>query len=105
MKKYKLYIDTRNNRKIFVGLVINGQIKISSKVLKTWTSQIILKEIVRALNKESIAFSRIDEIKVEAGPGSYTGLRVGVSVANALGWLLQIPVNGKKDGIIIPAYT
>ncbi|MFH1536127.1 MAG: hypothetical protein ABIC96_03620 [Patescibacteria group bacterium] len=35
-------------------------------------------------------------IEVETGPGSFTGLRVGVSVANALGFALNIPVNGKK---------
>ena len=38
----------------------------------------------------------VDEIEVDRGPGSYTGIRVGVSVANALGFALNIPVNGKK---------
>jgi len=35
----------------------------------------------------------IKEIKINSGPGSFTGLRVGVTVANMLGFLLDIPVN------------
>ena len=41
-------------------------------------------------------FKDLKEVEVEIGPGSFTGLRVGVSVANALGYSLNIPVNGKK---------
>ena len=45
----------------------------------------------------------ISEIEVNTGPGSFTGLRVGVSIANALGWALGIPVNGKdlKKGEVV----
>lgn len=47
----------------------------------------------------------IDEINVEEGPGSYTGLKVGASVANALSFALQKKVNGKMSGELIePTY-
>ena len=42
------------------------------------------------------SWDELEGIEVETGPGSFTGLRVGVSVANALGFALGIPVNGKK---------
>ena len=45
--------------------------------------------------KKARTIKDITEIEVNLGPGSFTGLRVGGSVANALGWLLGIPVNGK----------
>lgn len=49
--------------------------------------------------------SDITEIQVKTGPGSFTGLRVGVSVAKTLGKLLHIPVNGTLDAVIVPLYT
>lgn len=36
--------------------------------------------------------SDLEKIGVYAGPGSFTGLRIGISVANALGYSLGIPV-------------
>ena len=47
-------------------------------------------------NKLKIQISKKSE--VNRGPGSFTGLRVGVAIANALGFLLKIPVNGKRVG-------
>lgn len=58
-------------------------------------SQALLGAIMEALAKTSIKKENLSEIKVKTGPGSFTGLRVGVSVANALGFGLGIPVNGK----------
>lgn len=37
----------------------------------------------------------INEIEVNTGQGLYTGLRIGISVTNAIGWALEIPVSGK----------
>lgn len=59
-------------------------------------SQVLLPLIKRILKKNGVGFTDLTSIEVEKGPGSFTGLRVGVSVANALGFVLGIPVNGKK---------
>ncbi len=37
---------------------------------------------------------QLEGIVAIKGPGSFTGLRVGLSAANVLGWSLQIPVVG-----------
>lgn len=65
----------------------------------------ILKLIKQAVDEAKISLQAIDEIWVEEGPGSYTGLKVGVSVANALGFSLQKKVNGRALGRLIePVY-
>lgn len=47
----------------------------------------------------------LDTIYVRRGLGSYTGLRVGVAVANSLGWALSIPVHGVYSDILTPLST
>ena len=58
------------------------------------TVHIKIKEI---LNKSSIDLKDIGGIVVYQGPGSFTGLRIGLSVANALAYALQIPVVGSTN--------
>lgn len=99
----KLSIDTSNseNIKISVG---STKIETSSREKK---SQILLQSIKEALDKENKELKDLSEIEVNTGPGSFTGLRVGVSVANALGWALKIPINGKNislEGPVEPQY-
>lgn len=60
-------------------------------------SKELLPKIDQLLRKNKIKLSDLDAIAVYQGPGSYTGLRVGISVANALAWGLDIPVIGVKD--------
>ncbi len=52
----------------------------------------LMIEIERLLKDNKIQVSDIDEIIVGVGPGSYTGLRVGVVVAKMFGWNSNIPV-------------
>ena len=87
----KLFIDTSDREKITIGL----DEKRFETVAKKEASQRLLPFIVEVLKKEGASFEKIKEIEVNTGPGSFTGLRVGVSVANALGWALGISVNGK----------
>ena len=46
------------------------------------------------LEKAKITIKDIDVIAVSKGPGSYTGIRVGVSMARALGQILNKPLIG-----------
>jgi tRNA threonylcarbamoyladenosine biosynthesis protein TsaB len=93
-----LIIDTSNNKKITVGIDVNNkkdEITQDSTVLK---SEAALPVIEKLLQKNNLKINQIDSIKINKGPGSFTGLRVGVSIANALSFLLKIPVNEKKVG-------
>lgn len=88
-----LYIDTRDNTKTIVGL--DGDLV--EKPSGPDKSQQVLSLINQIIKKKNIMIKEITETEVEIGPGSFTGLKVGAAVANALGWVLQIPVNGKKS--------
>lgn len=87
----ELYIDTSNSEKIIVGLD-EWLVESPSKQEK---AQKLLSVINEVLKKKKAKLTDLTAIKVNIGPGSFTGLRVGVSVANALGWALGIPVNGQ----------
>ena len=63
---------------------------------REYGSQVLLLLIKKILKSQKIDFKDLEGIEVETGPGSFTGLRVGVSVANALGLALRLTVNGKK---------
>jgi|SRR3972149_396564 len=87
----KLFIDTSDSENIIVGV---GDKHHETKA-KEGASQKLLSFIDEVLRKEGVSLKDIKEIEVNPGPGSFTGLRVGLAVANALGWALKIPVNGK----------
>lgn len=96
MKRIILFIDTSSNKEIKAGLEIDGKKNIINKPLDTRKAQAVLPMIEELFKKYKLEFKDISEIKVNPGPGSFTGIRVGVSIANALGFLLKIPVNGKE---------
>lgn len=54
-----------------------------------------LAPVVEALMRQvGLAFSALDRVAVVVGPGSFTGVRVGVAFARGLGLSLDIPVVG-----------
>ncbi len=92
-----LYIDTSQKDLIAVKLL-------HSLILKNTKAQSTLPAIQKLLKKSGLSLDDLKEIKVNTGPGSFVGLRVGISIANTLGFLLNIPVNGQKNPVT-PNYT
>lgn len=93
-----LYIDTRDNKKVIARIEKNGENFEEVSDNDNSRPESILNLIQKVCKKASISLENIDEIQVEEGPGSYTGLKVGASVANALSFALQRKVNGKEIG-------
>ncbi len=92
-----LKIDTKDQKTVRVSLrSVQGKLLNSLTEENEYGSQALLPLIFKLLKTEHCNLKTLQGIEVETGPGSFTGLRVGVSVANALGFSLGIPVNGKK---------
>jgi tRNA threonylcarbamoyladenosine biosynthesis protein TsaB len=100
-----LIIDTADNKKNTVGLKINNKEYLLTENIPSNKEQVLLLMIDKILKKYKIEPKNLSAIQVNVGPGSYTGLRVGLAIANTLSFALKIPVNGKKIGeIILPIY-
>ncbi len=67
----------------------------------------ILRFIYDKLREQQSDWRDISEIVFFAGPGSFTGLRIGATIVNTLADQLQIPLfdqHGVKHQVIIPDY-
>lgn len=99
-----LEIDTTKKMEVIVKLREDSKVLDEIQKIQNLGSQILLPAIQKILKRNKKKFTDLSEIKANPGPGSFTGTRVGVTVANALGFALNIPVNGKKGKIILPKY-
>lgn len=90
-----LYLDTSDSSNITAKIEIDGNAFEEVSTTKTQRPESILILIEKLLEKTGSTLSEIDSIQIKRGPGSYTGLKVGVSVANALSFALQKEVNDK----------
>lgn len=95
----KLLIDTSDSQKTIVGL---GE-KVLEKKSGSDKSQQVLILIDKILKDNKKSLKDITEIEVNLGPGSFTGLKIGITVANTLSFVLDIPVNGKRQ-LVLPKY-
>jgi tRNA threonylcarbamoyladenosine biosynthesis protein TsaB len=101
--KFSIYFDTSSNKENAVILYKNGKI-LGSMKSDMQSSQVLVPMIEKILKKNKVNLNDLKEIKVNTGPGSFTGLRVGISVANTISLLLRIPLNGKMKRILNPKY-
>lgn len=57
-------------------------------------AEIIFARIEALLARNRLSYRDLDRLAVTTGPGSFTGLRIGLSAARGLGLALAIPVVG-----------
>ncbi len=91
-----LELNTTDPELIKVSLSKGDKKLLSLTDKNKFGSQVLLPLIKKLLRQAKADFKDLKGIRVAKGPGSFTGIRVGASVANALGYSLGIPVNGKK---------
>jgi tRNA threonylcarbamoyladenosine biosynthesis protein TsaB len=98
-----LYINSSNSGVCVISISKNKKIfSLKNNILKHDRSNQIFDSIDKLLKKHNSQLSDIDAICVYSGPGAYTSLRVGVSIANSLAWFLDVPLFAiKKEKIFI----
>jgi len=82
----KLFLNTSIAKRATAS-IIDEKGKIVSQV----TTDFPLLAIEKVLKKAKLKLAAIDEFEAHPGPGSFTGLRVGAAIINALNFAL-----GKK---------
>ena len=95
-----LSIDSTNNLKTIIALDDQEYFTDYDQP----QDQDVLGAIDKALKRNHKTFSDVTAIVVNPGPGSFTGTRVGVAIANALAFALSIKVNN-QDPPLIPIYA
>lgn len=93
-----LYIDTTNNKRVVAKIIVDSVEFIEISDSATQRPESILNLIEKACDKASISIHDVEHIQVERGPGSYTGLKVGASVASTLSFALGIPIDNLEFG-------
>jgi len=68
---------------------------------KTSHSEVVTQALEDVLQKTGIQLQEIQLLVCSIGPGSFTGLRVGLSVTRSLAYSLQIPIISINDGVAI----
>ncbi|AUI72704.1 tRNA (adenosine(37)-N6)-threonylcarbamoyltransferase complex dimerization subunit type 1 TsaB [Companilactobacillus alimentarius] len=108
-----LAFDT-SNKPLSVAVVVDGKIlaHVESTEQKTH-SVTLLPDIKKSLQESNLTMDEIDLIAVAKGPGSYTGVRIAVTVAKTLADTLNkklvgvsslklLAANGDKKHILVP---
>ena len=65
-----------------------------SQAMKRGHAEALMPLIARVIQQSGIAFASLDRIAATTGPGSFTGLRVGLSAARGIGLAAHKPVVG-----------
>lgn len=106
LRSATIMIDSSGSEAISVVLETGeGKRSTFKKPISQAKAQEVLPMIEKLLMEHELTFDDVAAIKVNTGPGSYTGLRVGIAIANTLGVLLGVPINGLAVGqTVTPQY-
>ncbi len=89
---YSLYLDSAN-LELNVGLVKDNQlVDFISYLANKKQSELMVVEINNLLKRNNIDIKSLKEIVVTIGPGSYTGIRIALTIAKTLAFSLSIPL-------------
>ena len=92
-----LFIDTSDHNGLHFALVpelgSNKKAKELKRKLAFNENYKTLELLQKFLKSNKISPKQLKKIVVCSGPGSFTGIRVGISLAQAMGFALNIPVS------------
>ena len=87
---YTLILDS-SNKDLYVGLLKDGKL-IDEITYQAWQrqSEYMVVELEKILKKYNINKTEIESVVVGVGPGSYTGVRISLTVAKTIALALNI---------------
>ena len=77
-----------------VAVRVSGEIVCSIQEGSNIHSRVLLQEIDQLLAKAKMSVQQLDAVAVGRGPGSFTGLRIGIGVAQGLAFGANCPMIG-----------
>lgn len=87
-----------DNPEAEIGLLFDTKALASRKWLADRRlSRELLPNILELLDEADLQWSDLTGVIVFAGPGSFTGLRIGATVANSIAYSLGIPITQASD--------
>ena len=89
-----LAIDTAAPRLQLALLLADGRVDVSVDEIATGHAELIFDRIGTLLARNSVDYADLGRVASTTGPGSFTGLRIGLSAARGLGLARTIPVIG-----------
>ncbi|KQT48383.1 hypothetical protein ASG47_08510 [Devosia sp. Leaf420] len=89
-----LAIDTAAPRLQLAVMRADGQVDVSVDEIATGHAEILFDRLATLLERNALTHADIARIAVTTGPGSFTGLRIGLSAARGLGLARKLPVLG-----------
>lgn len=89
-----LAIDTAAPRLQLALLLADGRVDISIDDIATGHAELLFERIATLLARNGVSYADLGRIAVTAGPGSFTGLRIGLSAARGIGLARGVPVVG-----------
>lgn len=92
MSTHILFINTTEFQKLELALISKEKVEEFKTELGFNENYKTLEYIEKFLKSQKLVLRNLSQIFVCSGPGSFTGIRVGVSLAQALGLGLNIPV-------------
>lgn len=75
-----------------VALFVENKVETLLEISPRQQAQMILPMIHKLLDKSHITLKELDAIAFGCGPGSFTGVRIATSVAQGLGYSLNVPL-------------
>ena len=94
---YQLLLDS-SNKFLSVGLAKDGKV-VDKICYEAWQrqSEMMVTEVGNILKRNNIENKDLDGVVVGVGPGSYTGVRIGVTIAKTIAYALKIKVYAKSS--------
>ena len=87
-----LFIDT-STKYLCIGIAKDNNViyKYQQEAIKK-QSELTIPFLKKALDENNLTLNDIDEVNVTIGPGSFTGIRIGMCVAKVLASMKNIPL-------------